>query len=182
MERIVVFGILSLPVVYLSWRTLFVVKSHGFYRFFSWECILWLFVSNYKLWFDDPFSIRQIFSWVFLFASVYLVIAGVVLLKKKGKLLKNRDEKELFQFEKTSELIDQGIFKYIRHPLYSSLLFLTWGIFLKNTTISLFFVAVSSSLFLFFTAIFDEKECIKYFGNQYAEYMKRTKRFIPFIL
>ena len=182
MERIVVFGILSLPVVYLSWRTLFVVKSHGFYRFFSWECILWLFVSNYKLWFDDPFSIRQIFSWIFLFLSIYLVIAGVVLLKKNGNPLKNRDEKELFQFEKTSELIDQGIFKYIRHPLYSSLLFLTWGIFLKNTTTSLLFVAVSSSLFLFLTAIFDEKECIKYFGNQYAEYMKRTKRFIPFIM
>lgn len=182
MERIILFGILSLPVVYLSWRTLFVVNSHGFYRFFSWECILWLFASDFKLWFDDPFSIRQIFSWIFLFISVYLVIAGVVLLKKKGKPLKNRDEKELFQFEKTSELIDEGIFKYIRHPLYSSLLFLTWGIFLKNTTNTLFLVAVVSSLFLFFTAIFDEKECIKYFGNQYAEYMKRTKRFIPFMM
>lgn len=182
MERIIVFGILSLPVVFLSWRTLFAVESHGFYRFFSWECVLWLFVSDYKLWFDDPLSIRQIFSWIFLFLSVYLVVAGVLLLKKKGKPLKNRDEKELFQFEKTSELIDQGIFKYIRHPLYSSLLFLTWGIFLKNIDTSLLFVAVSSSLFLFFTAIFDEKECIKYFGNQYAEYMKRTKRFIPFII
>src|SRR5665647_2132256 len=112
MERIIVFGILSLPVIYLSWRTLFVVKSHGFYRFFSWECILWLFVSDYKLWFDDPFSIRQIFSWILLFVSVYMVIAGVALLKKKGKPLMNRDEKELFQFEKTTELIDQGIFNY----------------------------------------------------------------------
>ena len=182
MERIIVFGILSLPVIYLSWRTLFVVKSHGFYRFFSWECILWLFVSDYKLWFDDPFSIRQIFSWILLFVSVYMVIAGVALLKKKGKPLMNRDEKELFQFEKTTELIDQGIFNYIRHPLYSSLFFLTWGIFLKNTTTSLFFVALSSSLFLFFTAIFDEKECINFFGDKYVEYMKRSKRFIPFLI
>jgi protein-S-isoprenylcysteine O-methyltransferase Ste14 len=181
MERIIIFGILSLPVVYLSWRTLFTVRSHGFYRFFSWECIIWLFVSAYHFWFDDPFGIRQVISWIFLFLAAYLVIAGVVLLKRKGKPIKNRDEKELFQFEKTSELIDQWIFRYIRHPLYSSLLFLTWGIFLKNITLSLLFVALCSSVFLYLTAIFDEKECILFFGNPYNEYMKRTKRFIPFI-
>jgi len=181
MERLIIFGILSLPVIYISRRTLFTVKSHGFYRFFSWECIIWLFVSNYLFWFNDPLSIRQIFSWIFLFYAVYLVIVGVVLLKRKGKPVKIRKEKELFHFEKTSELIDQGIFKYIRHPLYSSLLFLTWGIFLKNTTTSLLFIALLSSIFLYLTAIFDERECVHFFGNPYREYMKRTKRFIPFI-
>ena len=182
MEKLILFGILSLPVIIISWRALLNIKSHGFYRFFSWECIIWLFVSNYKFWFVDPFSIKQIFSWLFLLFSGYLVIAGVMLLKKSGKQGKNRDEKELYQFEKTSELIDQGIFKYIRHPLYSSLLFLTWGIFLKNTTDLLFFMALLSTTFLFITAIFDEKECIKFFGEKYNEYMKRSKRFIPFII
>jgi len=181
MERLIIFGILSLPVIIISRRNLFTVKSHGFFRFFSWECILWLFVSNYLFWFNEPFCTRQIFSWIFLFYAVYLVIAGVVLLKRKGKPVKIRNEKELFQFEKTSELIDQGIFRYIRHPLYSSLLFLTWGIFLKNTTASLLFIALLSSIFLYLTAIFDERECIHFFGNPYREYMKRTKRFIPFI-
>jgi len=182
MERIIIFGLLSLPVLYLSWRTLFTVNSHGFFRFFSWECILWLFVSNFKYWFDDPFSIRQVISWLLLFISVYLVATGALLLKREGKPISNRADKELFQFEKTSELIDQGIFGYIRHPLYSSLLFLTWGIFLKNITIPLLFVALCSSVFLYFTALSDEKECIKFFGNQYSEYMKRTKRFIPFVI
>jgi len=117
-----------------------------------------------------------------LFISVYLVAAGALLLKREGKPISNRADKELFQFEKTSELIDRGIFGYIRHPLYSSLLFLTWGIFLKNVTIVLLFVALCSSVFLYFTALSDEKECIKFFGNQYSEYMKRTKRFIPFVI
>lgn len=31
----------------------------------------------------------------------------------------------LFAFEKTSTLVYSGIFKYIRHPLYSPLIFLT---------------------------------------------------------
>ena len=181
MERLIVFGILSLPLIFISWRNFFKVKSHGFYRFFSWECILWLLVSNYSFWFDNPFSIKQIFSWIFLLFAGYLIIAGVILMERRGKPIKNRDEKTLYQFEKTSVLIDTGIFKYIRHPLYSSLLFLTWGIFLKNTSDSLLLIALLSTAFLILTAIFDEIECVRFFGDKYSEYMKRSKRFIPYI-
>jgi protein-S-isoprenylcysteine O-methyltransferase Ste14 len=181
MEKAIAFGILSLPIIILSWRTLFNIKSHGFYRFFSWECITWLLVSNLKYWFNHPFSIQQLFSWIFLLFSVYLVISGVLLLKKAGKSDQNRDDKALYQFEKTAELIDTGIYKYIRHPLYASLLFLTWGIYLKQPTALLLIVALISTLFLFLTALFDEKECMLYFGDNYRDYRKRTKRFIPFI-
>ena len=181
MDKLIAFGILSIPIIFLSWRTLFQVKSHGFYRFFSWECILWLFIADLKFWFSDPFCLRQIISWIFLFLSVYLVIAGVMMLNKSGKPDSGRDEKTLFQFEKTSGLVDLGIYKYIRHPLYSSLLFLTWGIFLKQPANLLFVVATLSSLFLYTTALFDEKECLAFFGEQYNSYMKRTKRFIPFV-
>jgi len=104
------------------------------------------------------------------------------MLKKAGKPVKTRDEETLFEFEKTSKLVDTGIFKYIRHPLYSSLIFLTWGIFLKNPTGELFIVSVLSTVFLYSTALSDEKECIEYFGKQYSKYMKRTKRFIPFLI
>lgn len=182
MVRYLVFGILSVPIIVLSWRTLFNIRSHGFYRFFAWECILWLLASNYKFWFDNPFSVKQILSWILLFYSIYPVVAGSVQLKKDGKPGSNRAEKALYAFEKTSKLVDTGIFKYIRHPLYSSLIFLTWGIFLKYPTGFLFVVALLSSAFLYLTAFFDEKECIQYFGDQYRDYMKRTKRFIPFLI
>ena len=181
-ESWILFGILSLPVIVISWRTLYNVKSHGFYRFISWECIIWLFANNYKFWFDNPFGFKQILSWIFLIFSGYLVIAGVILMKKKGKQGKHRNEKTLYEFEKTTQLIDTGIFRYIRHPLYSSLIFLTWGIFLKNATTDLLIVALLSTIFLYLTAIFDEKECIKYFGGQYREYIKRSKMFIPFLI
>ena len=181
MERAIAFGILSLPIIALSWRTLTKLKSHGFYRFFSWECILWLLISNLRYWFIDPFCIRQVFAWVFLFIALYLIIAGVILLRKFGKPNQNRNEKGLYQFEKTSELIDTGLYRYIRHPLYASLLFLTWGILLKQITVSLFLISLISTIFLYLTALSDEKECLKYFGEKYKGYMKQTKMFIPFL-
>jgi len=182
MVRIIAFVILSLPVILLSWSAMLRVRSHGFYRFFSWESILWLLVCNLTYWFDDPFCFRQQCSWILLIISIYLVVSGVILLKIKGKPNSNRAEKGLYKFEKTSELVDTGIYKYIRHPLYSSLIFLTWGIFLKQITLPLFIISVISTLFLWFTSLFDEKECISYFGDKYKSYMKRTKRFIPFVV
>lgn len=181
MEKIFLFVILSIPIIIISWRTLFNVKSHGFYRFFSWECILWLFVSNYAYWFKNPFSIQQIFSWMFLFSSAYLVVAGMIIMKKMGRQEKNNRRKTLYKFEQTTELIDKGIFKYIRHPLYSSLILLTWGIYLKNPKLELIIFSVLSTLFLYLTSIFDEKECKIYFGAKYSDYMKRSKMFIPYI-
>ena len=182
MHKLIVFGVLSVFIIIISWRTLFNFKSHGFYRFLALECILWLFSSNYIYWFESPFSISQILSWILLIYSGILVISGILIFKKHGKPTKTRSDKLLYKFEKTSQLIDSGIFRYIRHPLYSSLLFLTWGIFLKNTSYILFIIAILSSIFIYVTSIFDEIECIKYFGNNYRQYMKQSKRFIPFVL
>ena len=134
MEKLIAFGTISILLILLSGESIFQFRSHGFYRFLSWECIAWLLVSNFRNWFDNPLGIRQICSWILLSISIYLVIAGVILLRKIGNPTDSRDDETLFTFEKTSTLVCSGIFKYIRHPLYSSLIFLTWGIFLKRPT------------------------------------------------
>jgi len=181
MHKVFIFLILTFFVIILSRKSLFHFHSHGFYRFFSWECILWLLVSNSTYWFANPLSVKQIISWILLFYSVYLVIAGAILLKKVGNPTSVRKEESLYAFENTTILVETGIFSFIRHPLYSSLLFLTWGILLKNVTIDLLIIALISSILLYITAIRDEKECIVYFGEKYILYMKRSKMFIPFI-
>jgi protein-S-isoprenylcysteine O-methyltransferase Ste14 len=181
MKPILLFGILSLPIIIVSLGSLKKLKSHGFYRFLSWECMVWLLVNNYKFWFTNFISLPQIISWLTLFLSTYFVVAGIIEIKKKGKASKSRTGNELYAFEKTTELVESGIFGYIRHPLYSSLVFLTLGIYFKNPTIQLLPFALLSSIFLFITARFDEIECRHYFGDKYVMYMKRTKMFIPYI-
>lgn len=181
MKTLIVFALLSIPLIIISFRSLKKPGSHGFYRFFGWEGILFLAVWNIRFWFTDPFSYPQLISWIFLFYAMYLVIVGVLLLKKKGKSDQNRNDETLFSFEKTAELVETGLYRYIRHPLYGSLLFLAWGIFLKHMTVSLLFVVLFSSVMLYLTARMDEKECIAYFGEIYRAYMKKTKMFIPFV-
>lgn len=181
MEKLIWFAILSLPVIAASLRSLKKVRSHGFYRFFAWEGMLWLAINNFPFWFKEPLSGLQIGSWILLVLAVYPALSGIWFLIKNGKANNERKEEHLFAFEKTTELVDTGIYKFIRHPLYGSLILLTWGIFLKNPTLILSVVSVISTVLLFLTAKFDEKECIAYFGEKYTEYKKRSKMFIPFL-
>jgi protein-S-isoprenylcysteine O-methyltransferase Ste14 len=181
MEKLILFGILSFAAILISWRNLVNIKSHGFYRLFSWIGIIWLFSSNYTFWFHDPFSTSQVVSWILLLVSAYMIIIGAIMLVKIGKPSNKRDDNTLFKFEKTTGLIDTGLYKYIRHPIYSSLIYLAWGIFFKNTSFELLAIASLSTVFLYFTAKLDEKECILFFKDEYKSYMKRSKMFIPYI-
>ena len=179
--KFLVFFLCSIPLVFISWRTLFNVRSHGFYRFFSWECILWLGINNFPYWYKAPFSLQQIFSWIFLIYSLVLIVFGVLMMNKAGNPDSNRKDDNLYQFEKTTALIKTGLFRYIRHPLYGSLLFLTWGIFLKQTTLFLLIVTVLSTVLLIITAKIEEQENIRFFGEEYSEYIKETWLFVPYI-
>ena len=181
MKSILFFLILSIPVIYFSRKNILHPHKHGFYRFLGREGMIWLLVSNYHRWFTEPFSALQLISWVLLLLSVYLVVAGALTLLRKGKPSSERKDRHLFGFEKTTELVDTGIFRYIRHPLYASLICLSWGILLKNITPLLLVITLFCTLMFYITSRYDEKECIAYFGEKYRDYMKRTNMFIPFV-
>ena len=79
-------------------------------------------------------------------------------------------------------LVKRGAYKYIRHPLYTSLLLLGWGAFFKDPSILSAIFAVAASAFVIATARIEEKENLKRFGDDYAVYMKTTRMFIPFLI
>ena len=179
--KLAIFVIASVWLAYVSRTSLRVPGSHGFYRFFAWECMLALFFLVVYRWFRNPFSALQLISWLLMFVSGFLVLHGVYLLRRLGRPTKQRQDSSLLGFEKTTTLVTEGAYRYIRHPLYSSLLFLTWGIFFKDPTVITGGLALAATGFLVGTAKADEAECISYFGPSYEHYIERTKMFIPFL-
>lgn len=177
----VIFVAGSAGILYVSRRALLQPDSHGFYRFFAWEILLILFVSNLDGWFSDPLAPHQLISWALLLISLGLVVAGVSLLRQAGSQDAARKDPALLEMEKTSHLVTVGLYRYIRHPLYSSLLFLGWGMFFKSPSLLDGGLALLCSIFLGFTARIEEDENRAYFGDEYTEYRKHSKMFIPFI-
>lgn len=168
-------------LAYVSRRSLLAPRTHGFTRFFAWETIVILFLLNVDSWFRDPFSWHQIISWCLLILSLALVLAGVHLLRRVGKPDKQRDGTSLVGIEKTTALVTVGVYRYIRHPLYSSLLCLAWGLFFKDPSWVGGLLAVVSTLFLATTARLEEVENLCFFGLAYEAYRKQTRMFIPFL-
>jgi protein-S-isoprenylcysteine O-methyltransferase Ste14 len=173
-------------ICYISRAALRQPRSHGFYRFFAWETILFLFIRNLPVWFLDPLAWHQIISWILLIICCVPVVLGTFMLKKAGKAqtkrgAPQRQDEPLFEFEKTTSLVTSGVYRTIRHPLYSSLLLLAWGIFFKQPDLTSLILVMAASLLLFATAWIEEQENIRYFGQEYRDYMRHTRRFIPFL-
>jgi protein-S-isoprenylcysteine O-methyltransferase Ste14 len=171
----------SAGLLYVSRASLRQPRSHGFYRFFAFEGILVLALLNIGAWLRDPLSWHQIISWVLLIVSGFLIVHGVQLLRSKGKPDSQRDDSPMLDFEKTTVLVTTGAYRYIRHPLYSSLLFLAWGIFFKRPSLVGGGLALAATLFLIGTARAEEAEDVRFFGPAYQEYVKQTRMFIPYL-
>jgi protein-S-isoprenylcysteine O-methyltransferase Ste14 len=146
---------------------------HRYYRFLAFESLLILVILNSESWFHNPFSLIQFISWIFLLCSLLLAINGFRILKIAGS--PNKD------IEDTTEIVTTGVYRYIRHPLYFSLLLGGVGAFLKDPDITGLFLLISLFIFLYLTARVEEKDNLYKFGSAYHNYMEKTKMFIPFL-
>ncbi len=117
-----------------------------------------------------------------MIVSLIYIVSAVRTMHLEGKASRQRRDRTLFSFEKTTVMIESGIFRHIRHPMYSSLLFLFWGLLLRHIEVTLLIVALMATLFIVFAAKVEEKENIEYFGERYRRYVQRTKMFIPHVV
>jgi protein-S-isoprenylcysteine O-methyltransferase Ste14 len=133
-------------------------------------------------WFHDPLSARQLASWALLSLSLLPLGLGVHLLRRLGQAdAQARRDPRLFRIEQTTRLVTTGVYRYIRHPIYTSLLLLTWGAFFKAPSWVAALLAAGASLLLLATAVTEERENVQYWGASYEAYRRDTKRFIPFL-
>jgi protein-S-isoprenylcysteine O-methyltransferase Ste14 len=77
--------------------------------------------------------------------------------------------------------VTTGVYAYIRHPMYTSLLYLAWGVFFKRPSWIAGVLAAGAMVFLILTAKVEEAEDLRYFGEGYRTYMRGTKMFVPFV-
>ena len=146
---------------------------HRFYRFFAFECVLGLVLRQAEHWFVNPVSPIQTISWLFLAASIFLAMHAIRQLKVLGAPVED--------IEDTTRLVTQGAYRFIRHPLYGSLLLLGVGAVLKHIDIVSFLLLCVLAGFITATARVEEKENLVRFGDAYRRYMRQTKMLIPFI-
>lgn len=80
------------------------------------------------------------------------------------------------------QLVTEGIFEYIRHPHYTSLLTIGFGLAFFFNSIAALIIAFIAVPIMIISIIDEERLLIKQYGKQYIEFMKKTPwKIIPYI-
>lgn len=75
-------------------------------------------------------------------------------------------------------LVEGGIYSQIRHPIYTAVLLIGWGVGIGHGHIAPLLIAALLTIFFTYKSLFEES-LLKRAYPTYAEYMTRTGRFLP---
>ena len=133
----------------------FIITLH----FFKWE-----FIPEIQIIQVSPFSIFVGYL-IFIIAFIILIVA----IRDLGK--------NLSPFPRpinNSKLVTTGIYRFTRHPMYYSLIFISIGVFIIKLSFYYLFLTISLALIIKFKIALEEKYLMKKFKN-YLIYKNEVK-------
>jgi len=79
----------------------------------------------------------------------------------------------------SAELVVDGLYAYVRHPLYTAGLVFIW--LSSDMSVNQFVLWIIFSFYIIIGAYFEEKKLLRDFGAQYQSYRAKTPMLIPFL-
>jgi protein-S-isoprenylcysteine O-methyltransferase Ste14 len=148
--------------------------AYNIFSVISFLPILWLMVAlpNREIY-------RIPAPWVYLslagqVAAVVVLVIGVL----QTGALSFVGLKQLFEeYERPSRLVTEGLYRWVRHPLYTAGLLFLWltPVMSQNSLI----VFLAATVYLIVGALFEERKLEREFGQAYTDYKAATPMFIP---
>jgi protein-S-isoprenylcysteine O-methyltransferase Ste14 len=79
-------------------------------------------------------------------------------------------------------VIQEGAYRWVRHPSYTGgmLMYLGTGLALTNWLSAVILTAMGAAGYAYRVHV-EERALATTLGEQYQDYMRRTKRFLPFV-
>jgi protein-S-isoprenylcysteine O-methyltransferase Ste14 len=141
-----------------------------------------LLILFFVVWGIDSFSFF-VFGYstvIFQALSFPLLFAGLVLLLWLSFYLLSKSHKAVLeQVTDSPQLVDSGVYAWVRHPMYlGTLLFCSAFIFINVSLVS---IAIWIGFFIFYDrmATYEEKSLIEILGEAYLAYQKRVSKWLP---
>lgn len=85
--------------------------------------------------------------------------------------------RQLFEEERTGPLITSGLYRYVRHPLYTFSLLPLW--LSPHMSQNFFIVYLALTLYVLVGIVFEERKLVRQFGEEYENYRSVTPMLIP---
>ena len=126
-------------------------------------------------------NVGELPDWIF-YVGISLMFLGV-LVRQYAIAILGRFFSLSVQIAEDHKIVDKGPYRLVRHPSYTGVLITSIGLGLAVQSLGALLV-----LLLFFGISFgyrmyvEERTLLSALGQDYASYMKRTKRLIPFLI
>ncbi|MFW9918758.1 MAG: methyltransferase family protein [Candidatus Thorarchaeota archaeon] len=179
----VVFGLQHSGISALSVKGRIIDRwgKEGYSRIFTITSILGVLLPFLAMWYWDwlyfildPSLVNPI-----LFVSGIVVIAaGVVVATLASKVISVSTVADM-RTDRKPELITEGLYGKIRHPLYLATILLFLGIMLIYPFPNVIVFALSLSAYTLIGAHFEERKLILHYGEEYLEYKKQVGFIFP---
>ena len=105
--------------------------------------------------------------------SVFLLFVAVL----QTDVLSFAGLRQLIEEERTGKLVTHGLYRFVRHPLYTFSLLILW--LSPKVTINSFIVYLALTLYVLVGAFFEERKLLREFGQEYAKYRSVTPMLMP---
>ena len=136
-------------------------------------------VGIYNLYISQLYSIPSLLNY---FRStelgIFLILTSFLLIYLSAKSFKSHQE-DPNPITKSNKLITVGIFKYLRNPMYLSLILFQLGVGSLLSFLHISFFSLFTLFILHFFIIKKEESYLRdKFGKQYVMYMQTSRRWI----
>ncbi len=111
---------------------------------------------------------------IFMLLSAALMFWAIIAMKKSKLSI-------LPEPAANATLITEGPYRFIRHPMYTAILLGSTGILIQQFTWLRLAILIALSITLYVKISWEEKMLSQKFDG-YKNYMKQTKRIMPFII
>lgn len=85
--------------------------------------------------------------------------------------------RQIISDEKKGKLVTSGLYRFVRHPLYTFGLLILW--LTPNMTVNSLAFYVSLTIYILVGAYFEERKLLREFGHEYVAYKSVTPMLIP---
>ena len=138
--------------------------------------LLWVSLLN-------PVRVWEYAGWEWFPAVVLIAMGGTVMYRCARSFdllvfmgIRMKEKKNPLS---NSGLITTGMYRYVRHPLYTGTILFAIGWFLLYPIWSFVVFMVCMFIYLPIGMYFEEKKLVHEFGEEYRKYRKRVKKLIP---
>ena len=126
-------------------------------------------------------SIGILPDWFFVVGIVFMVTG--IILRQLSIVVLGRFFSPILGTQEGQRVVSNGPYRYIRHPSYSGMYLIVLGLgFVFQSWVSFLVILVICGLSIGYRISAEEKMLISSLGQEYIDYMKKTKKIIPYII